>query len=343
MKKILYTSCLLAIFGLSGCKDENVAKDPATAPVAPVAVVEKTPEQLAAEEAELTRKEIEEVTKIINEKHPDISSSIFSLNRVKTEGSHLFEVITNVGVFYTNKEVDYILIGSLFLKNHNTGGVENITERQEVVDAVRAAVNKSDIELTSNGFEYFNSLPLKDSFKKVYGTGENVIALFEDPECGYCHQFAINLSEFGNDLNLTVYSFPFVLESIHPNAIEKVEKIVCAQNSSEAWHDWMLTIANAKIQNNDVNLEEVWDSWSAVNAPDGTCPKSQIVQLWQLAAKELGFNSTPTIVFENGSVLEGALNKDAMQSMLNEVNRQKQQYNQNHNQTANQTASEVTQ
>ena len=35
----------------------------------------------------------------------------------------------------------------------------------------------------------FNSLPLKDAFTIVRGDGKRKLAVFEDPNCGYCKRY----------------------------------------------------------------------------------------------------------------------------------------------------------
>ncbi|MBB5470938.1 hypothetical protein OKW30_001908 [Paraburkholderia sp. Clong3] len=52
----------------------------------------------------------------------------------------------------------------------------------------------------------FASLPVQDALKQVKGNGARKIAVFADPDCGYCKQLETTLEDVGN---ITVYTFLF--------------------------------------------------------------------------------------------------------------------------------------
>ena len=49
----------------------------------------------------------------------------------------------------------------------------------------------------------FDALPLKDAFTQVRGNGKRKLAVFEDPNCGYCKRFERDLQKV-NDV--TIYT-----------------------------------------------------------------------------------------------------------------------------------------
>lgn len=136
----------------------------------------------------------------------------------------------------------------------------------------------------------WKDLPFKDSFKLVFGNGKRQIAIFEDPYCPYCHQMEGTLEKMSN-VTLHVFVVPIIRRESLPQARD----IWCAPNRSKAWLDWM---------NNQVQPPK----------PSTACvdPLKANVQL----AEKLGISSTPTLIFMNGSRLEGAQPQEAVEKQL---------------------------
>ena len=88
----------------------------------------------------------------------------------KTPMEGLFEVRANgTDIFYTDAKGDFLVQGNLI----DTVGRRNLTEeRTEKLLAID-----------------FKTLPIKDAFTLVRGNGKRKIAVFEDPNCGYCKRF----------------------------------------------------------------------------------------------------------------------------------------------------------
>ena len=98
----------------------------------------------------------------------------------------LFEVRVNgTEIFYTDAEGNFLIQGSLI----DTRLRRNLTE--ERVDKLTAIS--------------FDALPLKDAFTIVRGNGKRKLAVFEDPNCGYCKRFERDLQKVDN---VTIYMFP---------------------------------------------------------------------------------------------------------------------------------------
>ena len=92
----------------------------------------------------------------------------------KTPMNGLFEIrLNDSDIFYTDAEGNFLIQGNLI----DTKSKRNLTEeRTEKLNAVA-----------------FDSLPLKDAFMVVRGNGKRKMAVFEDPNCGYCKRFERDL------------------------------------------------------------------------------------------------------------------------------------------------------
>ena len=124
----------------------------------------------------------------------------------KSELPGLFEVrVDGVDIYYTDAQANYLIEGNLI----DTRSKRNLTE--ERVD-----------KLTAIKFE---ALPLKDAFVVVRGKGERKLAVFEDPNCGYCKRFERDLQKVDN---VTVYMF--LLPVLGADSMEKSKAIWCAKD-----------------------------------------------------------------------------------------------------------------
>ena len=129
--------------------------------------------------------------------------------------SGLFEVRIGTDLFYTDAKGNYLIQGELI----DTRAQRNLTEDR---------IN----QLTAIDFK---KLPLADAIKIVRGNGERQLAVFEDPNCGYCKRFERDLQSVDN---VTVHLFLYPILS--RDSAEKSRNIWCAKSSEKAWHDLML-------------------------------------------------------------------------------------------------------
>lgn len=127
----------------------------------------------------------------------------------------LYEVRIGTDVFYTDAKGNYVIQGELI----DTKARRNLTEDR---------INK----LTAVDF---SELPLKDAFTIVRGDGKRKVAVFEDPNCGYCKRFERDLQ---NVDNITVYLFLYPILS--PDSAEKSRNVWCAKDRVAAWQDMMV-------------------------------------------------------------------------------------------------------
>jgi len=91
----------------------------------------------------------------------------------------LYEIrVNDTEIFYTDAEGNYLVQGNLI----DTKQRRNLTE--ERMDKLTAIS--------------FDSLPFKDAFTIVRGNGKRRLAVFEDPNCGYCKRFERDLQKVDN-------------------------------------------------------------------------------------------------------------------------------------------------
>lgn len=294
----------------------------------------QSPEKVSSEQQDenfLKDPDIKKVYSILQKKHPDTISRIYTINRINKLDSKvdLFEVVTPEAIFYTNRTVDYIAVGSLLIgdQNHSVNitalpetqkQFQRAREKIQPLPALSQKVEDSSAPPQNEMTNIFNSLPLKSGFTYVYGTGENKIAVFEDPDCPFCQKFHKDLETMGPELNISVTVFPFVLESIHPHALDRVKNIFCTNNPTQSWQNWMLFAEkNRELGKN--NMDVLWKKWSSVNAPISDCPQAVLVDTWQKVGHTLDFVATPTIVFSNGEILEKAPDSSILKQMFSDI------------------------
>ena len=183
----------------------------------------------------------------------------------------LFEVRVNGSeIYYTDAEANYLVQGNLI----DTKQKRNLTE--ERVDKLTAIA--------------FDSLPLKDAFTVVRGNGKRRLAVFEDPNCGYCKRFEKDLQKINN---VTIHTFLYPILS--PDSTEKSKNIWCAKDKNKVWLDWMVR---------------------DITPPAASCDAAAIARNVELGHK-FKITGTPTLVFADGSRVPGAIGADQIEKRLN--------------------------
>nr|WP_295085573.1 DsbC family protein [uncultured Roseateles sp.] len=140
----------------------------------------------------------------------------------------------------------------------------------------------------------FAALPLKDAIVWKSGNGKRRIAVFADPNCGYCKRFERSLQDVKD---VTVYTF--LIPILGGDSAEKSRSIWCAKDSSSSWQSWML------------------DGKPPVK-PMGACDDAAIERNLALSRRH-HVNGTPAIIFEDGSRAPGALSADQLEKRLQNV------------------------
>ena len=189
---------------------------------------------------------------------------------VKTPYGGLYEVRVGGDIFYTDPKGEYLFIGR----------VVDTKTFQDQTKARLDEINKIK----------FSDLPFDSALKMVKGNGKRVIAVFEDPNCGYCKRFRQTLSEMDN---VTVYTFMYNILS--EDSAVKSKNIWCSADRMKAWDDWML---KGKVPE--------------AAAANCTTPNDKIFALGQ----KLRITGTPTIFFTDGTRIPGAVDAKALESKL---------------------------
>ncbi len=205
---------------------------------------------------------------------PRISEGVKIDSVIATPYSGLYEVRAGGDILYTDKKGEYIILGQVF----NAKTSNNLTkERLEEINKIK-----------------FSDLPTQHALKMVKGDGKRVIALFEDPNCGYCKQFRRTTLK---DLdNVTVYTY--MLNILSEESAVKSRNVWCAPDRNKAWDEWML---------NGKNPATV----------DAKCanPNDEVAAL----ARKIRVNATPAIFFADGSRISGAVDTKAMEAKFKTI------------------------
>lgn len=138
----------------------------------------------------------------------------------------------------------------------------------------------------------FSQLPFDKAIVEVKGNGSRKMAVFSDPDCPFCKKF--ELETLSGMTDVTVYTFLTPLTQLHPDALNKANKIWCASNRLQAWRDWMQV---AKLP----------------ATVEGTSCKAP-VEIGAKIADQWGLEGTPGIMLENGAILRGAYPQDEVEA-----------------------------
>lgn len=186
----------------------------------------------------------------------------------KTPYSGLYEVRIGSEIIYTDEKAQYLFVGQIIDAKNST----NLTKlRTDELSKIK-----------------FADLPFESALKMVKGDGKRVMAIFEDPNCGYCKRFRKTLQ--GMD-NITVYTFMYNILS--EDSVVKSKNIWCSADKNKAWDEWMLN-----------------DKAAPVAPPNCVTPNEKIAALGQ----KLRITGTPTIFFTDGSRLPGAVDVKGLES-----------------------------
>ena len=188
----------------------------------------------------------------------------------KTNYPNLYEVIGGGEIFYTDEKATFLIVGGSLV---DTKTRENLTEaRQRQLTAVK-----------------FDALPLDQAFKIVRGNGSRRMAMFSDPNCGYCKRFERDLVTV-NDVTVYMFMYPI----LSPESGEKSKSVWCSADRGKAWLDLMLK------------------DTTPVAAPSCETPIDKNLAF----GREKRIQGTPTLFFEDGERIPGAMSKEQVEKRL---------------------------
>jgi thiol:disulfide interchange protein DsbC len=230
-----------------------------TALLLPLLALAQTPAQEAA------------IRKNLVERLPGLPK-IDEIRRTPMNG--LFEVRMGNEIVYTDADGSHLIQGQLV----DTRSRRDLTqERQDKLNAIA-----------------FDSLPLKDAITIVRGNGKRKLALFEDPNCGYCKRFERDLQKVSD---ITIYLF--LMPILGAESTEQSRNVWCSKDKAKAWSDLMTA-----------------DKPVPPSSPG--CDTSALTRNVEYGRK-MRITGTPTLIFANGNRVPGAISSAQVEKLLAEA------------------------
>jgi thiol:disulfide interchange protein DsbC len=192
----------------------------------------------------------------------------------KTPYFGLFEVQLDDTMLYTDARAAYVLVGSVYESNSK----KNMTE------ARLRELNRVPLD----------TLPYDLAFKRVKGDGSRKLVIFSDADCPFCARLENELKSVDN---VTIYTFLFPIDQLHPDAARKSKIIWCSADRAKAWDAFF---DSGKLPDNKGECE---------NPVDAT----------QALGRSLRISATPTLLFADGSLVPGALPKDRLEAEMKQA------------------------
>lgn len=186
----------------------------------------------------------------------------------------LYEVrINGFEIFYTDEQGNYLLQGNLIdVKARRNLTEERIEKLSEVA---------------------FDKLPFKDAIKIVRGNGKRQLAVFADPNCGYCKQFERDMTKVDN-VTIQLFLYPV----LGPDSVVKARNIWCSKDKAKAWNDWMQR---------------------GVVPETGECDTAALTRNREFGQK-YNVTGTPTLFFSDGTRAPGAIPAAQVEKQLAALN-----------------------
>lgn len=207
------------------------------------------------------------IRKVLSEKFPE--AKIASIQ--KTPYSGLYEIYMDGQLVYADANAQYIFLGDVL----------DVKNRTNLTQARLSVLNTVPI----------NQLPLNNALKEVKGKGERKLVVFSDADCPYCRKFEEELKKVDN---ITVYTFLFPIEGLHPKAAQISRQVWCAPDKNKAWDEYM---SSGKVPNNNGKCDN---------------PIDENIKL----GSKLGINGTPTILLSNGQRIPGMVPAAKLEELM---------------------------
>ena len=183
----------------------------------------------------------------------------------------LYEVRIGFEIYYVDEKGDHLINGSIIDTKTRT----NLTDAR--IDKLTAVE--------------FSALPVKDAIVYKQGSGARKLAVFADPNCGYCKRFERDLLTLKD---VTIYTFVYPI--LGPDSNVKSRDIWCAKDSGKAWRSWMIDgVAPTKVM--------------------GQCDTAALDRNVEFGRK-YRVQGTPALFFEDGTRRPGALPAAEVEKLL---------------------------
>jgi thiol:disulfide interchange protein DsbC len=191
------------------------------------------------------------------------------IDELKLTPYGLMEIRVGTEILYADMTGTYLIAG-------------NVIDMRTKENLTQARTDK----LTSIAWK---DLPLQDAIKIVKGKGTRQVAMFEDPNCGYCRLIHQHFTKVDD-----VTMYVFLLPILSPDSTDKSKQIWCAADRSKAWLDWMLD--------------------KKMVAGEGKCttPLDRNTEM----GRKYKVTGTPTVIFADGSRVPGAIPPEQIEKRL---------------------------
>ena len=186
--------------------------------------------------------------------------------------SGIYEVLVGNDIFYTDTSGKYLIQGEII----ELASGKNITEQRQ------ADLNRIK----------WSDLTPANAIKNVRGNGSRQLAVFSDPNCGYCKRLEKSLQQLDN---VTIYTY--LIPILSPDSAQKSKQIWCSADPYKAYMDWMI---------NGIT-------------PSGKGDCSTPLDKNMAFAKTYGVTGTPTLFFTDGSRFPGAVQITDIEKKFNSL------------------------
>ncbi len=248
----------------------QVRKSAATGLVALLTALVLLPATARSQGSGLTAAQEATLRKTLTDRLPGMPK-IDEIRRTPMTG--LFEIRMGLDIVYTDATGGFLIQGQLM----DTRTRQDLT--QERLDKLNAIA--------------FESLPIRDAITIVRGNGKRKLAVFQDPNCGYCKRFERDLQKVSD---VTIYMF--LIPILGPSSTEQARNVWCARDKAQAWTDPMVS-----------------DKPAAAAGAD--CDSSALNRNLEFARK-MRITGTPTLVFGNGNRVPGAIAAAQVDKLLSQ-------------------------
>ncbi|MBK7616617.1 MAG: DsbC family protein [Vitreoscilla sp.] len=209
------------------------------------------------------------IRKALAERMPNFPN-IDEVTRTPIPG--IYELRLGTEVIYSDETGQYLIQGSLLDTKTKTDLTKAREDKLSAID--------------------FNSLPLKDALLIKQGTGLRKVAVFADPNCGYCKRLEKDLLTIKD---VTIYTF--LLPVLGPDSNAKSKDIWCAKDGAKVWRSWM--------------VDGMAPPKSAEKCDAGVLERNLAM------GRKYRVNGTPALVFEDGTRAPGAIPAAQIEKNLN--------------------------
>ena len=174
-------------------------------------------------------------------------------------------------IFYSDATGEHILSGALIETKTRTDLTEARLEKLLAIE--------------------FDKLPLKDAMVQRQGSGARKMAVFVDPNCGYCKRFERDIASVKD---VTIYTF--LIPILGADSTAKSRDIWCSKEAAKTWRAWML------------------DSTTPTKVM-GQCDTTAVDRNVEFG-RRYRVQGTPALFFEDGTRKPGALPAAEVEKLL---------------------------